>query len=115
MNANKPVAQVRLAALLLFGSALVLIAFLGPQPALERVDRPSVAPIAGEAQMGAMIESGACWTGGEGHPVPSRVWVREAAGNTHAYVLRGERVVGLALEQMFEGADHDVEGVAFCE
>lgn len=74
------------------------------------------ATIPGMSQMQSMIDSGECWRGGEGHPLPSRVWLKSYDRNSGAvYVLRGESAVSDALEQLFEGVNHDIEPAAFCK
>lgn len=57
-----------------------------------------------------MVESGRCWTGEAPAEmqgvVPGHVW---ADGQ-----YRGERAVGKALEQIFNGVDHGMQVQAFC-
>jgi hypothetical protein len=68
-----------------------------------------------EAKQTRLVESGQCWTGDAPADVevPGSVLVVE--------IVRGERVamredhlVGPALEQIFDGVDHDLTILAFC-
>ena len=78
-------------------------------------NRPSVT-IPGKARLNRMVADDKCWRDGTDRPVPSRVWVRESGRNGGAiYRLRGQRTVSDALEQLFDGTDHDLHIIAFCE
>jgi hypothetical protein len=69
----------------------------------------------GQARMAAMVEAGTCWTGGDGHPYPSRVWIQTVPRNGGAaYELRGQRVTNIALEDLFT-SNPRVDFVAFCK
>jgi hypothetical protein len=62
-----------------------------------------------------LFESGECWTGEAPKDVefPGRVVVTLKAGDEP--VVRGPKYVGLALEQIFEDADHGIYRVhGFC-
>lgn len=55
-----------------------------------------------------MVQSGKCWVGKapSGVTVPGHVWADDR--------YRGSKAVGKALEQIFEGADHNMTIQAFC-
>ena len=62
-----------------------------------------------------LFQAGTCWSGEAPADVdfPGRVVVTLKAGDEP--VIRGERMVGLALEQIFEDADHGIYRVhGFC-
>lgn len=71
---------------------------------------------ADERRMRAMLAADVCWTGGEGRPLPTRVWLRHIHpdNSDRYYKLHGQKQVAAALDQIFGDADTDLDIVAFC-
>jgi tetrahydromethanopterin S-methyltransferase subunit D len=60
-----------------------------------------IEPATADTKVEAMLKSGECWTGGEGHPLPTRV--------VYAGELRGAKMVDKTLKALFDGADNGVD------
>lgn len=77
------------------------------QPITDRPDAPSYVE--------RLIASNDCWTGEDSDPgvLPGHV-VATSPEHPVAARIYGSRVVGLALEQIFDGKDHGLTVHAFC-
>lgn len=67
-------------------------------------------PAASAAQ--ALAQGERCWSGGDGHPIPSKVIYRKGDGD---WRLGGRAAVGRALGQIFDGQDAGMTVFKFCE
>ena len=87
-------------------SAAIVLATAISVDAAPPVERPSLAPYV--EQLAAGLE---CWgNDGASHPSPTRVIYRRGGD----WRIGGERIVGQALEQIFDGVDPQLVIYKFC-
>lgn len=87
---------------LVAGIALALnVSIRHHEVTMEQVPAPEyVHPATIETGVDKMLKSGECWTGGEGHPLPTRV--------IYNGKVRGPKMVDKTLKAIFEGADNGI-------
>lgn len=88
------------------------------EPSARVVDDGSRQVSAGEGRLRSMLENDECWVNdGESHPIPTRVWLRHLHAETGDtfYRIHGRGTVSIALNQIFQGTETDLDVVAFCE